>query len=613
MLSQLLRNFGERISVARRNKNHVLLAGDWNLNLEKFESSDWYLSNVAEALKDICAREDLCRLDVGPTFTYCKNDEVRESTLDFFLSSNSLLSTEKITCGFSDHDAICVNIPTYAREQREEIFIRQRSKIKNIPKYKRDMTKAMGEWIQEFGGKSVEEMANNLTSKLQSVMSKHAPVRRIRLKKNFQMGLTKSTKKLMRDRDTAKKELYTCSSNERKVRHEAYKRIRNKVKSEIRRGRRSNADKKLKSGENPWHVVRDLLGDRKSTTLPLMENGKEIENNQDKADAMNSFFVSKVVNLQSKIDQSRKEDPIKRISKHVNRHWRPEFSFREVTSNEVTKILRKMKNSKACGLDQISSVLIKPVIEAIAPAFTVLINSSLAEGIFPEIFKIAKVVCIYKGRGSKKEKSSYRPVSNLSLIGKCIEIAVEMQLSEYCEKYNVLGIHQHGFRKARSSSTALLTAVTRWRAERRNNKVQGVLLMDLSAAYDVLSPEIFIRKAEALKFDKNVLNWFRSYLSGRSQVVEVGSAVSERLWTRVGTPQGSPLSCLIFAIYVGDFTMWVDKYKDSLPLAYADDTFVTLWAETEADLIVKLQEVGNDILTFSHQTNSLQTQKKQAY
>jgi len=44
--------------------------------------------------------------------------------------------------------------------------------------------------------------------------------------------------------------------------------------------------------------------------------------------------------------------------------------------------------------------------------------------------------------------------------------------------------------------------------------------------------------------------------------------------------------------------MWVDKYKDSLPLAYADDTFVTLWAETEADLIVKLQEVGNDILTF---------------
>ena len=57
---------------------------------------------------------------------------------------------------------------------------------------------------------------------------------------------------------------------------------------------------------------------------------------------------------------------------------------------------------------------------------------------FKQIFKIAKITCVYKGRGSKKEKSSYRLVSNLSLIGKCIEIAVEMQLGEYCEKYNVL-------------------------------------------------------------------------------------------------------------------------------------------------------------------------------
>ena len=80
--------------------------------------------------------------------------------------------------------------------------------------------------------------------------------------------------------------------------------------------------------------------------------------------------------------------------------------------------------------------------------------------------------------------------------------------------------------------------------------MQGVLLMDLSAAYDVLNPEIFIKKAEALKFNQTVVKWLKSYLSNRSQVVEVGNAISGRIYMNVGTPQGSPLSCLIFAIYV---------------------------------------------------------------
>jgi len=225
-----------------------------------------------------------------------------------------------------------------------------------------------------------------------------------------------------------------------------------------------------------------------------------------KAEAMNEFFINKVKTLQSKIDQSRKEDPIERIRKNVNAKWRPNFSFRDVKIKEVVQILRKMKSSKSCGLDQISSELTKPVIEVIAPAITDLINSSLAEGVFPEIFKIAKVICVYKGRGSKKDKSSYRPVSNLSLIGKCLEVAVEMQLGAYCEKFNLLGSHQHGFRKSRSTSTALLTALTKWRSERAKNKVQGILLMDLSAAYDVLDPDIFIKKAKAMKFDETTLN-----------------------------------------------------------------------------------------------------------
>ena len=43
--SELLAKFGETITVARKNKNDVVLAGDWNLNLKKFDANDWHLKH----------------------------------------------------------------------------------------------------------------------------------------------------------------------------------------------------------------------------------------------------------------------------------------------------------------------------------------------------------------------------------------------------------------------------------------------------------------------------------------------------------------------------------------------------------------------------------------
>ena len=122
--------------------------------------------------------------------------------------------------------------------------------------------------------------------------------------------------------------------------------------------------------------------------------------------------------------------------------------------------------------------------------------------------------------------------------------------------------------------------------------------MDLSAAYDVLNPDIFIKKAEVLKIGGIALKWLQSFLTGRSQVVEVGNEMSDRRNLDVGTPQGSPLSCLIFSIYVGDFSLWFDQDKDSLALAYADDSFLSVVAKTEEALRERLQSIGEKVMSF---------------
>jgi len=113
----------------------------------------------------------------------------------------------------------------------------------------------------------------------------------------------------------------------------------------------------------------------------------------------------------------------------------------------------------------------------------------------------------------------------LPVFGKIQEIAVDVQLRKFCEKHDLFGRQQNGFRKCRSTTTALLTATINWRANRERKKYQGILLFDLSAAYDMLSKEIFLEKAAICGIKGAALKWLESYLTGRSQVVAIGEEV----------------------------------------------------------------------------------------
>jgi len=120
-------------------------------------------------------------------------------------------------------------------------------------------------------------------------------------------------------------------------------------------------------------------------------------------------------------------------------------------------------------------------------------------------------------------------------------------------------------------------------------------MFDLSSAYDVLDMDIFLRKAEICGIRGSALEWLRSYLTNRSQVVQVGNGISSERILVCGTPQGSSCSCTIFAFFVGDLPYWVQK---GLLGAFADDSFVSVDADTEEELRENLQREGENILQF---------------
>ncbi|KAK9688347.1 Reverse transcriptase (RNA-dependent DNA polymerase) [Popillia japonica] len=101
-----------------------------------------------------------------------------------------------------------------------------------------------------------------------------------------------------------------------------------------------------------------------------------------------------------------------------------------------------------------SSFLLKNIIYELAEHLAYLINSSFAEGRFPDSWKTATVVPIYK-RGSQVDVASYRPISILSTFSKVLERAAYDQLMGYLSNHNLICNNQYGFRQQRSTETAL--------------------------------------------------------------------------------------------------------------------------------------------------------------
>ena len=140
---------------------------------------------------------------------------------------------------------------------------------------------------------------------------------------------------------------------------------------------------------------------------------------------------------------------------------------------------------------------------------------------------------------------------------------------EYFTKHKLFYDSQYGFRTCHSTELAINELVERVLCNTDNKRITATIFMDLSKAFDMLNHRILINKLQYYGIRGTPLQWFISYLSDRTQFVNVNDVCSTPKLIEMGVPQGSILGPLSFLIYMNDISL-VSNHFDLI--LYADDT-----------------------------------------
>ena len=181
-------------------------------------------------------------------------------------------------------------------------------------------------------------------------------------------------------------------------------------------------------------------------------------------------------------------------------------------------------------------------------------------GVFPSVFKTAKVIPVFK-KDSKLDYSNYRPIFLLSNIEKILEKLMYKRLYTFLNKNNVIYNLQFGFRQQYSTSHALINITENIRKALDDGNISCEVFVDLQKAFDTVDHKILLAKLNHYEIRGVSDDWFKFYLSNRNQYVSINGYKSGFAVLNCGVPQGSVLGALLFLLRINDLNQAIKFCK----------------------------------------------------
>ena len=575
----------------KRTNSDVFVHGDWNLDIDRVQSGDKSYAHYGVGLEVLhkLERMGLDRHSSGPTREEFKMRggilRKESSAIDWSASNIPGIQHFASRQVFSDHQAIVSDIP-YTRSTKKPVKVRIR-KLGGLSSAECIETLNNYDW-EAMGSMTLEEMGSFLNRVMADVLERFAPMKWVKVQTKPK-HIPSSEERELR-----------AQLNKHRERKEYWKLkpMQTKLRRCMRRNRIEQFERNVQSGRTDlWKAFKEVTKKAK-TDVVLIENGRRIVGDPC-AEKFASFFAGKIKKLKSScvptIPKRKSEDDLKKEGIET-------FQFKFITEAKVRKLIRESKPSSATDLNGISPKMLKIWTEKsgfLLNAVRYVINYSIQTGQIPSEWKTSKLYPNFKGKGSRHETSSYRPIALANPVCKIFEAAINEQLVEFLESRNILSQSQHGYRRGRSTISATAHLGDRVDEARQNGLHTGIICYDYSSAFDMIDSEILGGKLHNMGFGGVAVELMTDYMKKRSIVVECSGGRSGTITFESLSPQGSKISPTVYLAATHDINSVIEKISGCHSVTYADDTNVVCTARTLTELRKIMEEVCEKIQQYS--------------
>ena len=355
-----------------------------------------------------------------------------------------------------------------------------------------------------------------------------------------------------------------------------------------------------------WNTLRAMDGRKKSrlSNQPIRQDTKTFITDRSKAeDAVRAYAQV------SKVQIPRTDEKDAYMPYRGGLKTEVEDMDKPITRLDLNTVLGKTKAS-APGLDGVHPLMLINLPDEGKDRLLHLINRSWTEGRVPSSWKLACIIPILKKDKPVDEIKSFRPVSLLPSISNAMESLVQIRLKKLTEDHNIIPAEQAGFQPFRSISDVLASICQDAMDGLQRKKRTLLVAVDFKAAFDRVWRVGLLRDLAKHGLSGRCLRWLHSWLADRRSLSKWNNRTSRVKVFSQGTPQGSPLSPLMYCIATAHLPR---RIKAAAPTAaqrqFAADLTIGAAADTPGEAATDTQIALNVITEWAAEQKCYRPQK----